>query len=90
VKSTPEHKVIYPNLLRQKRKYLHMSVQEMARTIGVSEAAIYRWESGTGYCRPRAIRHRVFKAYGTTPVEAYPTCWEVLFGDTGEDLLEGK
>lgn len=86
-KATREENVLYPNLLKNRRTFLGMTVPEMATKIGVAVASIYRWESGTHYPRVRAIRHRVFRAYQSTPEIAYPTCWEALFRDTGKDQM---
>lgn len=87
-KTTSEESVLYPNRLRSRRQDLGMTVPEMATKIGVAVASIYRWESGTHYPRVRAIRHRVFRAYQSTPEVVYPTCWEQLFRDTGKDQME--
>ena len=84
---TPDERVLYPNLLRQIRKDNHLKVIDIADKIGVAMATVYRWEAGTHYCDSRAIQHRMFKAYQTTPQDAYPTMWQSIFSTMGEDTL---
>jgi transcriptional regulator with XRE-family HTH domain len=86
-KLTPDENIIYPNRLRQIRNNAGLKVIDIASLIGVALATVYRWEAGTNYCDSRAIQFRLWKAYGTDPESAYPTCWQQIFGDMSEDTL---
>lgn len=73
-----ESQIRFPNLLKQKRIALDLTPVEMASLIGVGLTTVYRWESGQSWPKSKPLQRLVFQHYGTSPMEAYPTCYNMF------------
>lgn len=60
--------------IKQKRKELHLSVDELAKRLGKNRATVYRYENGDIENLPIDVLEPIAKALNTTP--AYLMGWE--------------
>lgn len=56
--------------LRRLRKERHLTLEQVAKLLGVSESTVSRWETGTLFIPADAIE-RLSRLYGVRPVELF-------------------
>lgn len=70
--------------IKQRRKELDMTVEELAKRLGKNRATVYRYENGEIENLPTPILEPIAKALSTTP--AYLLGWEENL-DTETDFI---